>query len=248
MPIPSVLVAPASRVKAARAARETLAALGWPATGGYLELIGNVPTCRGFGSSTSDVLATIWAVQDAFGCRLPEAAVASIAVSAETASDSLMFSGRAVLFAQRDGTVIEDFGHRLPRLAVVGFGTSRAGRGVDTLALRPPNYQASEVDRFTELRAMLRTALATGDVPLLGEVVTGSTELNQRHLPMEAYDLVRPIVRRAGAAGLQTAHSGDVAGLVFDGADPDVAAQQDRASALLRAAGITDIWRFTTGG
>jgi uncharacterized protein involved in propanediol utilization len=65
---------------------------------------------------------------------------------------------------------------------------------------------------------------------------------------MGPFELVKPMVRRVGAAGLQTAHSGDIAGLLFDGACADVVARQDHACALLRDIGITDIWRFTAGG
>lgn len=108
--------------------------------GGHLELTGDVPLCRGFGSSTSDVLSAIWAVKDAFADPLPPRAVARLAVRAETASDSLMFEDSTVLFAQREGTVIEDFGYRMPPLRVLGFGSrpSNRGKGVDTLTSRLP--------------------------------------------------------------------------------------------------------------
>jgi uncharacterized protein involved in propanediol utilization len=244
----SVVVEPCSRTKAARAARETLAILGRPSVGGRLELLGDVPLSRGFGSSTSDVVATIRAVQDAFGAALPDDVVARIATRAETASDPLMFSGRTVLFAHRDGEIIENFGARLPLLAVIGFSTSRSGDGVDTLELAPANYRRGEIRRFAELREMVRTALLTGDVRLLGSVVTESTAINQRHLPMGPFDVLRSLIDRVGAVGLQTAHSGDIAGLLFDGSCPDTEARQDRAAVLLREAGITHMWRFTAGG
>lgn len=246
-PIPSLEVRPRSRLKARRAAEETLAALGWPSLGGYLDLVADVPTSRGFGSSTSDVLAAIRAVQDAFGDELPERVVAQLAVRAETASDALMFGDRVVLFAQRDGTVIEDFDAALPRLAVLGFGTSRDGTGVDTLAMRPAEYRSADRDWFRDLRAMMREALATHDPALLGTVATASTVINQRYLPMQAFDVVEPLIHRVGAVGLQTAHSGDIAGLLFDGADPDAGRQQELARRLLADRGITAVWRFTVG-
>jgi uncharacterized protein involved in propanediol utilization len=245
---PLLRVSPPSRVKAARAARETLAVLGWPSRGGTLRMSGNVPLMRGFGSSTSDVVAAIRAVQAAFNRVLPEDVVARIAVSAEIASDSLMFGSRSVLFAHRDGVIIEDFGCRLPRLAAVGFGTSADGRGFDTLSVPPARYKRWEVSRFADLHGMLRSALRNGDVKQLGTVATASCVINQRHLPIAPLDVLMPLVGRAAAVGLQVAHSGDVAALVFDGSDPEVTQRQDLACTLLAAHRITQTWRFTTGG
>ncbi|RLK58818.1 kinase [Actinokineospora cianjurensis] len=246
--LPSVVVRQTDKVKARRAAEETLAVLGWPCTGGYLDLRGEVPASRGFGSSTSDVLAAIRAVADAFGCALPDWLVAQLAVRAETASDSLMFGDNTVLFAQREGIVLEDFGRRLPRLAAVGFGTSSTGSGVDTLALRPADYGPWEIARFRELRAQLRVALAAGDAAGLGAVATASAEINQRHLPVPGFDRITALVRRTGAVGLQTAHSGDIASLLFDAAQPDHRRRCELARRLLAGIGVDDVWLFTTGG
>lgn len=243
--IPSVLVRPPSRTRARRAALETLSVLGWPSVGGYLELAGDVPAVPGRGAASCDVVAAIWAVQDAFGNRLPDEVVARIAVRANRPSDPLMFGVRPVLFAHHEGTVIEDFHCRLPRLSVVGFGIARGG---GELGAAPVRYTEEEVARFGELRAMLRSALLARDPRLLGAVATASTTLNQRLLPTGAVDAVRPLVRRVGALGLQIAHRGDIAGLLFDGHDPDVADRQNRADTLLAALGAGDTWRFTVGG
>ncbi|OKJ72337.1 kinase [Streptomyces sp. CB02460] len=248
----AVTVSPEWRSKARRAAelavRTVVPADAGP-VGGHLELAGDVPLCRGFGSSTSDVLAAVWAVKDAFRAPLPAREVARLAVRAETASDSLMFEDSTVLFAQREGTVIEDFGYRMPPLRVLGFGSrpSNRGKGVDTLALPPARYDAAEIDRFAELRRQLREAIQTKDCALLGAVATASAEINQRHLPVPGFDRIRDIARTSGAVGVQVAHSGDIAGLLFDRDDPQADAHVAVASELLRGSGIDEQWNYTTG-
>jgi uncharacterized protein involved in propanediol utilization len=247
-----VTVTPAWKGKARRAAELAVRAVTPPGggpVGGHLELVGDTPLCRGFGSSTSDVLAAIWAVQDAFVSRLSAAEVARLAVRAEVASDSLMFEDSTVLFAQREGTVIEDFGYRMPPLRVLGFGSrpGGAGQGVDTLALTPARYDHEEIDRFGRLRAMLRDAVQTKDVALLGAVATASTEINQRHLPIPELPRIRRVALECGALGMQAAHSGDIAGLLFDRDDPEVEARTALAAHLLRGIGITDQWTYTVG-
>ncbi|MFB9348751.1 kinase [Streptomyces heliomycini] len=245
-------VSPPWKTKARRAAQLAVEACVRPGdgpVGGHLELTGDVPLCRGFGSSTSDVLAAIWAVQDALVRPLRPEDVARIAVRAETASDSLMFKESSVLFAQREGKVIEDFGYRMPAVRVLGFGSrpENDGRGVDTLALPPAHYDRTEVGVFAELQAMLREAIHTKDVALVGAVASASTGINQRHLPIPLLDSLRAVERETGALGIQTAHSGDIAGLLYDRDDPEVAARTEHGRQLLHDIGIHEQWIFTTG-
>ncbi|MFE6853444.1 hypothetical protein ACFVDH_21970, partial [Streptomyces sp. NPDC057674] len=113
-PPEALTVVPADRGKAARAAglavAECAREAGLPPSGGQLRLTGDVPVGLGMGSSTSDVIATVRAVADAYGLRLAPAAVARLAVAAERASDPLMLDARPVLFAQREGRVLEVLG------------------------------------------------------------------------------------------------------------------------------------------
>ncbi|WP_395367094.1 hypothetical protein ACHGLA_36670 [Streptomyces sp. YH02] len=208
----------------------------------------DAPTCRGFGSSTSDVLAAVRAVGDAFDAPLPPSVVARLAVQAEAASDSLMYENTAVLFAHRDGEVIEDFGYALPPLHVLGFGAGLGdGKGVDTLALRPARYTSWEIGKFAELRTLLREAIANEDAGLLGVVATASMNINQRHLPIFDLDRIHSIAREVGAAGVQTAHSGDIASLLFDASDPEAESRIEVAQTLLRNIEIHEQWKFMTG-
>lgn len=94
---------------------------------------------------------------------------------------------------------------------------------------------------------MLREAIQMKDVALLGSVATASTEINQRHLPIPELDRIRDIARTTGAVGIQAAHSGDIAGLLFDRDDPEVEARTDTAQDLLQELGIHEQWNYTTG-
>jgi uncharacterized protein involved in propanediol utilization len=242
-----VSVWPAWRTKAKRAAELTLARLGNPVSGGRLDITADIPLCRGFGSSTADVIAAVGAVLAFTGRVLSTAEVGALAVAAETASDALMYGRRAVLFAHRGGELIEDLGTELMPVAVLGFGTSEDGRGVDTLNLAPARYSSWEIEAFRPLRGMLRRAVETADVGLLGRVATASTLLNQRHLPVPKLAEILRIAEDVGAAGLQVAHSGDVAGLLFDPADPEVRSRLDQAVKCLYDLDVLETWQFETG-
>lgn len=242
-----VTVHPRGCWKAAAAAELTLIELGRPIAGGVLTLRSNITLSRGFGSSTADVTAAIAAVLDATGRGLPDAVVGGLAVAAEQASDSLMYNDRAVLFAHREGAPIEDFGATLMPIHVLGFGAGETNDGVDTLALPPARYTSWEIEAFRPLLGALRRAIRVGDVSLLGRVATASAKLNQRHLPIPRFGDILGIAQECRAAGVQVAHSGDIAGLLFAPMDPYLDHKTVMAERKLRTLGIDQTWQFQTG-
>ncbi|MGA4842194.1 GHMP kinase [Streptomyces sp. G45] len=244
-----VTVVPADRTKALRAATYAMAECATlrqePLCGGELRLTGSVPVGLGMGSSSSDVIAAVRAVADAFGARLAPDAVARLAVRAERASDPLMLDGRPRLFAQREGRVLEEFGAALPPAVVVGCALG-GGRPVDTLALPCPADDDADVTAYEHLRAQLRRAVAAADPVLLGHVATESARRRQRVLPHAEFGTLTDIAGRVGAVGVQIAHSGNVAGLLFDPAAPDLRDRVARCARSLDAAGIPTTYTFAT--
>ena len=210
-----------------------------PATvpGGRIEIISDVPSRIGMGSSTSDVTAAIRAVADFHGVSLPEEELGRLAVQAEGASDSTMIDDRVVLFAQRDGLVLETLGHRLPPMIVIGCDTDPGG-GVDTLRFKPAEYDDKEIGAFQVLRAAMRRAVATDDVPLLGRVATASARINQRFLPKPGLEPLVELCLRHGGCGVQVAHSGTVAGLIFDARRPGVQDGVRRCASRIEEMGL----------
>jgi len=189
--------------------------------GGRIEISSNVPPKIGMGSSTSDVTAAIRAIANYHGVLLPEEEIGRLAVQAEGASDSTMINDRVVLFAQRDGLVLETLGHRLPPMIVVGCDTE-PGTGIDTLRFKPAEYDDREIGAFQVLRAALRRAILTEDLALLGKVATASARINERFLPKPHLEELLELCVRNGGCGIQVAHSGTVAGLIFDPRRPGV--------------------------
>ncbi|MEU3019913.1 GHMP kinase [Nocardiopsis sp. NPDC007018] len=243
-----VVVDPPERAKAARAAElaveECARVGGVTPVGGYLSVRGGAWPGLGMGSSTSDVTAAVRAVAAGLGVELPPESVARVAVAAEGASDPIMFGDRPLLFAQREGRVLEELGPALPPMAVVGCLTG-SGQPVDTLALRG-KARRGDIAVYERLRAALRTAIAEGDVSGVGHVSTESAILNQRVLPKDELGTLRGVARACGAVGLQVAHSGNVAGVLFDAAAPSLADRLEEAARRLDRAGLTPHRVFAT--
>jgi uncharacterized protein involved in propanediol utilization len=238
-PTPDVTTQPSSKVKAGLAAAKTLSHLG-VSEGGVLHIESNIPIGHGYGSSTADVVAAIRAVAAAHDVRLQPSRVSQLAVAAERASDALAFNGHAVLFAQREGAVLEDFGGSLPPLLLVGF-KAKGGRPINTLELPPARYDSLEIQQFRVLRALIAYAVRYQDPNCLGRAATASALLSQRHLPKQHLERVIDIAKAAGACGVQVAHSGSLLGILFDHAGKNLRQRAQSVATSVRSCGFCDV-------
>ena len=210
-----------------------------PVTGGYVAICSDVPRGIGMGSSTADVTAAIRAIADFHGVAPTAEEIGKIAVEVESASDPIMIDDRVVLFSHRKGTVLETLGRRLPSMIVVGCDADPGTGPVDTLDLPPAAYSATDIDAFRFLRSELHAAVATGDVARLAGVATSSSLINQRFLPKSALDFLLDLCERVGGCGIQVAHSGTVAGVIFDSRRDDVRENVDRCVSGIEKGGLS---------
>lgn len=243
----SLEVTPPWKQKAARAAFLTLAHLGAPVAG-RLEVECSVASGVGLGSSTSDVVAAIRAVSAACGAALDASTVARLAIEAEGASDPIMFDREMVLFAQRQGRVLESFGSWIPQYAVMSFDADPGAGGVDTLSLPVPSYTSAELAALEGLVARAREAFGRRDSGALAVIATESAALNQRFLPLRNFDRIRRLATESGALGLQISHSGTIGGVLFEaGFVRTDAGLEAHVSGQLEALGARPLGMFTTG-
>lgn len=243
----SVKVEPKWKVKTHRAVDLALGTMGKrKKVGGRLQIHSNIPIGWGLGSSTSDVTAAIRAIADALGQNLSPRGIAALAVRAETACDATMFDEQLVLFAQREGIVIEDFSTSLPRLAILGFNTDPHEEGVDTVDFSPARYSWWEIEAFRPMVGLLRRAVDLRSPQLLGQVASASATINQRYLPKPHFQQLKAISEEVGALGLQVAHTGTIAGLLFNPADRLKESRIEHAEILLARIGIKQTWFFQT--
>ncbi|MDP2357033.1 MAG: kinase [Beijerinckiaceae bacterium] len=247
-PQPELHVLPSkiAKRKAARAAELTLEFTQRQGSGGLLFLGNDSPEGWGLGSSTTDVVSTIRAVADAFSISLSSDEVARIAVKAEVASDSIMYAD-AVLFAQREGYVIESYDRELPPMEIVGFNTDPTFAGIDTLLHPPANYSWDEIEAFRPLRGLLKRGIFDQDPNLIGKVATESARLNQKFLPKPRFADILQLGEEIGAVGVQVAHSGSVVGIIFDPVDNQLTRKMAKAVAALRQLGFPACHRFRVG-
>jgi uncharacterized protein involved in propanediol utilization len=162
------------------------------------------------------------------------------------ASDSVMFGTSVVLFAHREGFVLEEIGEAMPDLEVLGFNSDSTTSGIDTLSFAPARYSWWEIEAFRPMLSLLRRAVQSRHPSFLGRAASLSAEINQKYLPKRHFDRVRLIAKAADALGYQVAHSGSIVGLLFDPNDGKAERGIHRAENLLAEAGIDETWHFRT--
>lgn len=239
-------VEPPTKTKALRAAHLSLEQLGNP-TGGRLYVESDIPIGHGYGSSTADVVASIRAAAAALGTKLSAASISRLAVAAETATDATAFETESLLFAQREGEVLEHFGGSLPPFVLIGFKSDRAS-GVSTLDLPAARYSLEEIQLFRVLRGSVARAVRHQDPRLLGRAATQSACISQRHFPKLCFDYVAGLAERYQALGIQVAHSGSLYGLLLDSGSAGLPSVIREISNELSNAGFQDIAVFPVSG
>ncbi len=212
----------------------------------YADFDSNIPVGVGMGSSTSDIVASIRALDAAFGVESQPHHIAIMAVTAETASDSTMFDSRNVLFAQRDAAVLEEFPEPLPAMTILGVDLMPDEK-VSTLDMPPCNYALEEIKQFHRLHLKFSQGLRQQNAREIAEVSTQSAIINQRHYPKRGFQEFISISQNAGSLGVQISHSGTIAGIIFSSGDPNKNYKIGSAIRLLNRAGIKRLMSFEVG-
>ncbi|RXH25464.1 hypothetical protein XH84_31415 [Bradyrhizobium nanningense] len=253
-----VQVKPNHFYKCELAARLALDAFGMRNMAAKLEVRTMVPEGAGMGSSTSGVVASIRAIARSVaayrGSRvlLAPHLQAKLAVAAEHACDSLMFdcTSSTILFAHRMGKVVQVFNGPLPQMYILGFDTGAANSGIGTDRLPRARYSRDQIAAFGCALAVLERAISEQSVALAGRVATFSAIQSesalQNPLKKPKFDELLRIKEDIGSAGIVVAHSGTVAGLIFDPNLPDLRSRMDEAKAAIGRLGFDIRCTFST--
>jgi len=210
---------PADAPKAVAALQAGLALRGREQVGGRLVIRSRIPRGRGYGSSTADVGATLYALGLALREPMTLAEAARLAVRVEP-SDSTILPGLA-LFDHRGGDIYETWAPA-PRMAVIVIDP---GGQVDTIAYNRVDRREALLQlapQHQEAFALLRQGLERGELASIGAAATLSSEAHQAILHNPLLERVQGLARAVHALGVCRAHSGTILGLLVDEAGSDV--------------------------
>jgi len=214
---------PHNAPKAVAALNAGLAHMRGATWAGRLRLLSDLPRGRGYGSSTADIGATLYALGQALRRPIGPDQVARLAVGVEP-SDSTIFPG-LTLFDHRGDHLHECLGPA-PPLAVVVIDP---GGEIDTLTFNRMNHQeplCRLASQHREAFGLLREGLREGNCEAVGKAATLSACAHQDILYNPLLEPVLAMAREVGAIGVCRAHSGTLLGLILDPgrADPSAVA------------------------
>lgn len=190
------------------------------ASGGQVRCCSALPQGRGYGSSTADIGAVLYALGQALHRPFTPLEVSRLAVQVEP-TDSSLFPGLA-LWDHRQGRLYQALGPA-PALTVIILDP---GGEVDTLTFNQRDHRAllhKLAARHREAFRVLYAGLQQMDLEAIGHAATLSATAHQGILENPLLDLALSLAREVHALGVCRAHSGTILGLLVDPQRTDVA-------------------------
>ncbi|NPV86466.1 MAG: hypothetical protein HPY45_10720 [Anaerolineae bacterium] len=170
-----------------------------------------LPPGRGYGTSTADIGAALYAAADFLRISLNPQEAAKIAVMVEP-TDSSLFE-KLTLFAHRSGAFYIELGMVDAHVVILD-----AGGTVDTETFNAqdwrPQLRKLAADHVQALE-LIRSGLSNHDLAAVGEASSMSARLHQSILFNPLLPLAEKLGREMGASGVVRAHSGTLVGLLF---------------------------------
>lgn len=186
---------------------------GWKGKDFSLSIHTPLPAGRGYGTSTADIGAALYAVSAFADIPLDVSQTAHIAVSIEP-TDSTLFPGLALL-AHRTGVIHQYLG-AAPAVKLLIIDP---GGGVDSEEFNRRDWRL-QLKQLAGGHArafqLLCEGVTAGDLGTLGEASTLSARLHQKILFNPLLDKVIDLGRQVGAAGVCRAHSGTILGVLLE--------------------------------
>lgn len=204
----------ASLPKVRTAVERTLVFLGRAEMGADVVVKSTVPCGKGMASSTADIAASCAATAVALGTYLTPKEIAGIALNIEP-TDGIMFPGIS-MFDHVEGKVLKYLG-KAPEVEIVIVDL---GGTVDTVSFNQNTdleiLNRNKEHQVAEALAKIESALATGELGLLGQAVTAGAFAHQQILYKPELRTLAQICQALGGLGVNIAHSGTVVGLLFE--------------------------------
>ena len=204
--------------KTKEAIKKTLKLLSKEVLGANFEIDSKIPLGKGMASSTADIGAASLATAKALNLtekrkKITPQEITKIALSIEP-TDGTLFEG-ITIFDHRNGTLFKFLG-KAPDMEILVIDL---GGKVDTLEFNERDLTKINRKREGEVREALKLVekgIKGKDPGLIAKGATISAFSNQKILYKLGLNRIWKISQKAGALGVNVAHSGTVVGILFE--------------------------------
>jgi len=179
---------------------------------GKINIVSNIPKCRGLGSSTSTLVSLILLIKDIFKIRISnEEALRMCALIEPT--DPILIKDNC-LFSTKDGIIKKKFNFKFPRLIIYGFDTDPYGKGINTTKMKDINYTKKELNFFSSSLNKLEN-MKLYNQKIIEKISKKSLIINQKYYPKKSFRKLLEFEKKLSNDFVVGAHSGTMVGFVY---------------------------------
>lgn len=170
----------------------------------------NIPVGKGLGSSTSDMLAALRAIQEVFGLLLKERFISRVFAAIEP-HDGVHYNS-CVAYNHRKGVLLRNYEH-IPKWTLIVVDN---GGMVDTVQFnRRVSFDQAQKAAFDRLFSDLADAFGAADDARIAQCATQSARLYCQRVESEFVNRALDALPGLGALGVVTTHSGTCMGFAY---------------------------------
>ena len=203
----------------ASAAKLLLELADLPQLGGRLVIETNICTIgQGNGGTTSNITASMRAVEKALGVKFPATVLQYVTWTVERASDPIGLigdDGRQVVYAPRDGRVLKYLSKPTPRAICLGFNSDPSKQVITGTLVGKENYTPREIELFRPILHAACDAIEADSVERFAQAATASSDLNQHRVRIRYWEEIKAVATKCRALGVAASHSGTVGAVIF---------------------------------
>ena len=179
---------------------------------GQIDIISNLPKCRGLGSSTSTLISLILLIKNVFKIKISNEEALRICASIEP-TDPILIKENC-LFSTKEGIVKKKFSFRFPKLIIYGFDTDPYGKGINTSKMKDIDYTKQELSFFSNSFNKLKN-MKIYNQETLGKISKKSLIINQKYYPKKNFKKILNFEKKLSNDFMVGAHSGTMVGFVY---------------------------------
>lgn len=191
--------------------------------GGSLTINSEIPEGKGLASSSADLVATAYALQDSLDLPLDANLIAKIIAEIEP-TDGVMYPG-VTSFYYKEGQLKESIAS-LPDISIIAIDE---GSSIDTLRYNniKKSYTPFCASKYEHLLATLTQAIKEGDLETIGQISTESALMNQKHNCKNFLKIMQDLCKEINGLGVAVAHSGTFIGILLEPNSKNFVSQKD---------------------
>lgn len=230
--ISEISIFPQSKRKSAIIAKQILAYYQINC-GGTLTINSEIPEGKGLASSSADLVATAYALQDSFNLSLDAELIANFIAQIEP-TDGVMYKGVTSFYYKE--VKLKEYIGGLPSISIVGLDE---GKCIDTLEYNKQEkiYTPFCALKYENMLENLTKAIKIIDLQTLGQISTESALMNQKHNYKSSLEFMINLCNNIKGLGVAIAHSGTFVGILLDPSAESFVAQTDSCCSTIKEYG-----------